>query len=70
MIGDPKMDITVVSTSVKASAIETIGKLPDTATWEDVMYQIYVRQKIEDGLRDVSEGKTLQHEDVMNRFGE
>jgi hypothetical protein len=48
---------------------ETLETLPVDATWEDVMDRIYVRQKIENGLSDVAEGKTLSVAEVRKRFG-
>ena len=48
---------------------ETLQTLPVDATWEDVMDRIYVRQKIENGLSDVAEGKTLSVAEVRKRFG-
>ena len=54
---------------VKTSACEAIEQLPDGATWDDVMYRIYVRQKIEAGLRDVDNGDTLTTAEVRERFG-
>ena len=48
---------------------ETLETLPVDATWEDVMDRIYVRQKIEHGLTDVAEGKTLSVAEVRKRFG-
>ncbi|MFW6168839.1 MAG: hypothetical protein ACODAD_00010 [Planctomycetota bacterium] len=56
-------------TDVKTSAREAVEKLPDGATWDDVMYQIYVRQKIEAGLGDVEHGDTLTTAEVRKRFG-
>jgi len=37
--------------SVKEMARELIEHLPDTATFDDLMYEFYVRQKIETGLK-------------------
>lgn len=54
---------------VKASARDAIEQLPDNATWDDVMYRIYVRQKIESGLRDVDNGDSMTTEEVRKRFG-
>ena len=34
------------------------------------MYHVYVRQKIEDGLRDVEEGRLYTHEEVFKEFDE
>jgi hypothetical protein len=54
---------------VKSSARDAIERLPDDATWDDVMYRIYVRQKIESGIGDVENGDTLTTEEVRKRFG-
>lgn len=35
---------------VKASARAIVDMLPDGSTWDDVIYRMYVRQKIEAGL--------------------
>ena len=34
-----------------------IPNLPDSATWEDLMYRVYVREAIEAGLKDSDEGR-------------
>ena len=59
----------VENTDIKARVNETLQTLPDNATWDDVMYRIYVRQKIESGLKDITEGNTLAVEEVRKRFG-
>jgi len=55
--------------SIKSAAIETISALPEEADWNDVMYRIYVRQKVDAGLKDVENGDTVPHSDVIKRFG-
>lgn len=55
---------------VKDELIEMAKGLPDECTWDDVMYQIYVRQKIEEGARDIAEGRVYSHEEVFDEFGE
>ena len=54
--------------TVKEQAVELIGHLPDDATWEDVLYAVYVRKKIEAGLKDGEEGRVVPHEEVKKRF--
>ena len=54
--------------SVKEIARELIEHLPDTATFDDIMYEFYVRQKIEAGLKAVNEGRTLSHDDARKRL--
>lgn len=44
-------------------------KLPEGATWDDVMYQVYVRRKIERGLDDVEAGRTVSLDEIKREFG-
>lgn len=60
---------TISNSNIKLKVPEAIESLPDDATWDDVMYRLYVRQKIEAGLRDIAEGRTLPVEEVRKRFG-
>ena len=59
----------VKETDIRRKVDETLQTLPVDATWADVMERIYVRQKIENGLSDVAEGKTLSVAEVRKRFG-
>ena len=43
-------------------------KIPDDATFEDIQYHIYVREKIERGLKDIQEGRLLSQEEVEQRM--
>ena len=54
--------------SAKESARSAIDRLSDQATWEDVMYELYVKQKIEAGLKAVEEGRTIPHEEMKRRL--
>ncbi len=54
--------------SFKEMARELIEHLPDTATFDDLMYEFYVRQKIEAGLKAVDEGRTLSHDEARKRL--
>ena len=55
--------------SVKQKAYRILDNLPDIATWDDLMHQIYVRQTIEAGIRDSDEGRTIDIKEVRKRFG-
>ena len=48
----------------KQEVIELLNKLPDTTTLEDIQYHIYVHQKIQQGMKDVQDGKTYSQEEV------
>ena len=54
--------------SAKAHARETIEQLPESASWDDVMYELYVREAIDAGLADVAAGRTIPHEEVRERL--
>jgi len=51
-----------------ATAKEEVRKLldviPDDASFEDIQYHIYVRQKVERGLEDVEQGRVVSQEEV------
>jgi len=55
--------------NLKDEARRLVDELPEGATREDLMYEIYVRQKIEAGLKASDEGRTLDVEEVRKRFG-
>jgi hypothetical protein len=55
--------------NLKEAAHRIVENLPDDATWEDLIYQIYVRQSIEAGLVDSEAGRTIDVGEVRARFG-
>jgi hypothetical protein len=55
--------------SVKDEARRLIERLPEDATWDDLMHEIYVRQAIEAGLEDGRAGNLTSVEDVRLRLG-
>jgi len=54
--------------TTKKQAMEMIKKLPEKATWDDIIYEAYVRKKIAGGLKAADEGRVLPHEEVKKRF--
>ena len=54
---------------LKEEAKRVIDNLPSLSSWEDLMYQIYVREAIEHGLADSREGRKTPVEDVRAEFG-
>ncbi len=54
--------------SAKEAVRQTIDRLPDQATWDEIMYELYVKQKIEAGLKAVEEGRTIPHEEMKRRL--
>jgi predicted transcriptional regulator len=54
--------------SAKDAAREVIEHLSDKASWDDIMYALYVKQKIEAGLQAADEGRTVPHEEAKRRL--
>jgi len=54
--------------AVKEEAIHLIETLPDTCSWDDIIYELYVKKKIEKGLKAVEKGRLVSHEEVKKRF--
>jgi predicted transcriptional regulator len=54
--------------TAKEQAIDAISRLPDEATWEDIIYCLHVRRKIEEGLNAAEDGRTRSHDEVKRLF--
>lgn len=54
--------------TAKQQAYELMKKLPEKATWDDIMYEIYVCKKIEAGIHAAEGGRVVPHERVKKRF--
>ena len=58
------------NSTTKQAALELVQGLPDDCTWDDVMYRFYVRQKIEAGRRDIEQGRTIPHDQILAEFSD
>jgi len=58
-----------LTSTIKAEARRIIDELPDSASWEDLIYRLYVRQSIEAGIKDADEANVESVEDVRRSFG-
>ena len=54
--------------TIKQIVQDIAAHLPEEATFDDAMHALYVRQKLEEGLRDLDEGRTYTQEEVEQRF--
>lgn len=55
-------------TELKKEMKSLLEDLPEDAGWDDVMYRIYVRQSIEQGLKDSEQGKVIPHEEIKKKY--
>jgi hypothetical protein len=42
--------------TAKQAAKQIIDQVSDQASWDDIMYELYVKEKIEEGLADIKAG--------------
>ncbi len=54
--------------NVKDEAAKIVAGLPNDATWDDLMYEIYVRQAMESGLADSDAGRVTPIDEVRREF--
>jgi len=54
--------------TAKKEVSPLLKQLPDEASYEEMQYHIYVRRKIEKGLKDVKEGRVPSQEEVERRM--
>jgi predicted transcriptional regulator len=54
--------------TAKERMIQFIRKLPNGSSYDEIMYQLYVWQKIEKGLADVDAGRVVSQDEIDAEF--
>ncbi len=54
--------------SLKQEALNVISKMPDTAEIDDIMYQLYVVDKVRKGREAVQQGEVVSIEDLKKEI--
>jgi hypothetical protein len=54
--------------TMKSELRDIAKRIPDSASYNDVMYQLYVRMKIARGKQATDEGRVVPHDEVKCRF--
>jgi hypothetical protein len=54
--------------NAKREALDLIQQLPDDSSLEDIQYHLYVREKVERGLRDLKSKRILSQKEVERRM--
>lgn len=57
-------------TRVRDQVIELIKTLPEDSTLEDIHYHLYVREKVEHGLKAIDEGRLVSQAEAEKRVQE
>lgn len=54
--------------TAKQEVMELLKDLPDDSTLEEIQYHLYVRQKVQRGLKDVEQEKVFSQSEVEKRM--
>jgi predicted transcriptional regulator len=52
----------------KKQIIQMIESLPEEATVDDIMAELYFKLQVDAGLKELDEGKGIYHKEVENRM--
>lgn len=63
------MPVKTISRKPREQAIATIKSLSNDASYNDIMYELYVLQKIENGEEDIKAGRTYTSKEAKKRLG-
>ena len=53
----------------KEQAHKLVDQMPENATWDDLIYEIYVREVIERGLADSRGDRTKDVKEIRANYG-
>ena len=53
----------------KEQAHKLVDRMPANATWDDLIYEIYVREMIDRGLADSRANRTKDVKEVRTKYG-
>jgi predicted transcriptional regulator len=56
--------------NAKADALAQLQAMPDGLTWDQILYRLYLRVKLERAMADIDAGKGIPHEQVMQEMDE
>jgi len=54
--------------TTKQAVLEMIERLPEDISVEDIMAELYLRQKVDEGLRQLDAGEGIEHEEAIQRL--
>lgn len=61
------MEVLIMET-LKQEAIKAISKLPESANIDDIMYELYVIDKVKKGREAAERGDTISAEDLKKEM--
>lgn len=53
---------------IKQEVLNAIGQLPDDVDMDEIMYRLYVVEKIRKGQQAIEDEQTISHEDIKKEI--
>jgi len=57
-----------VLSSAKEATLRLVDRLDDDVSFEDIIYELYVLEKIQRGMKDAEAGRVVSHEEAKERL--
>lgn len=54
--------------SAKQATLDLVDRMADDVSFEEIIYELYVLEKIQRGMRDAEEGRVVTHEAAKQRL--
>jgi hypothetical protein len=54
--------------NIREEAHRLVDALNEDSTWDDLMYEIYIRQMVETGIKDLDEGRVHDSDTIRANF--
>jgi predicted transcriptional regulator len=55
--------------TTKDTTLDLICSLREEVTWDEIIYHVWVRKKIEEGIQAADDGRIVSHDEVKKLFG-
>lgn len=55
-------------TQTKQQVIDLIDRMPDSASTADIIDELYFKEQVDRGLKDVADGRTISHAELKERL--
>ena len=56
--------------TTKVEVMKLLERMPDDASLEDIMYELYFRGRVERGLEQARSGQTVSHDEVIGNIAQ
>jgi len=54
--------------TIKEEVVNMIKNLPDEVGYDEIMAEIYFKQKVDKSLKQIDEGKVISHDEAKKRI--